>query len=226
VEEALPAGPAHEPSQPVRAGLIEGGALKEVYVDFRDGRFLELLGEPSTPRLGAYFRRLGLLPGEGCRAEVNLQALGFMARIARSLKLGFAITFDYGYEARELFAPWRRDGTLLGFYRHNPSHDPLARPGRQDLTSHVDFTSLIEAGRRHGLFPLGFTTQARFLAALGIGREMEPRGEMELEGYCERRRALTELLDPAGLGRIKVLIQGKGVGAVSLRGLQREGGGA
>ena len=106
----------------------------------------------------------------------------------------------------------------MAFYRHNPSHDPYARPGRQDLTSHVDFTSLIEAGRRHGLEPLGLTTQARFLSALGIGQEMAQ--EEDLEGYYARRRALVELLDPASLGRIKVLLQAKGVARVSLRGLE------
>src|SRR3972149_3992930 len=72
-----------------------------------------------------------------------------------SLARGFVLTLDYGYEAAELFAPWRKDGTLLCFYRHNASGDPYARLGRQDMTSHVDFTSLRQAGEEAGLRPLG-----------------------------------------------------------------------
>jgi SAM-dependent MidA family methyltransferase len=164
---------------------------------------------------------LGLLPGEGCRAEVNLAALVWMRQVAAALARGFVLTFDYGHEARDLYAPWRRDGTLLCFYRHNPSPDPYVRVGKQDMTAHVDFTSLVEEGRRHGLEPLGITTQSRFLAALGIGGALAPPSgaELPLEEYYARRRAVSELLDPAGLGRIRVLVQAKGVGGCKLRGL-------
>jgi SAM-dependent MidA family methyltransferase len=145
-----------------------------------------------------------------------------MRQVATALERGFVLTFDYGHEAAELYAPWRREGTLLCFYRHNPSSNPYARIGRQDMTAHVDFTSLVEEGRRHGLEPLGLTTQARFLAALGIGDALSrtPGAELPLEEYYSRRRAVTELLDSAGLGRIRVLVQTKGVSGCRLRGLE------
>ena len=207
-------------SFPVHRVTVEGGELREVYVVWKEGGFQEELGPPSTPELGAYFDRLGLLPGEGCRAEVNLAALVWMRQVAGALARGFILTFDYGHEARDLYAPWRRDGTLLCFYRHNPSSDPFARVGKQDMTAHVDFTSLVEEGRRHGLEPLGITTQSRFLAALGIGEALaRPDAELFLEEYYARRRAVSELLDPAGLGRIHVLVQAKGVERCTLRGL-------
>ena len=219
-------------SFPVHRVAVEGGRLREAYVVWREGRFQEELGPPSTPELGAYFERLGLLPGEGCRAEVNLASLVWMRQVADALARGFVLTFDYGHEARDLYAPWRRDGTLLCFYRHNPSSDPYARIGKQDMTAHVDFTSLVEEGRRHGLEPLGITTQSRFLAALGIGEALSrtppagapvrPDVELSLEEYYARRHAVGELLDPAGLGRIRVLVQAKGVGPCRLRGLAEE----
>ena len=201
---------------------VEGGELREVYVTWAEGSFREETGPPSTPALAAYFDRLGLQPGEGCRAEVNLQAVEWMADMGRTLRQGFALTFDYGYPAPELYAPWRRDGTLLCFYRHNPSTDPYARLGRQDITAHVDFTTLMRAGEEHGLEPLGLTTQARFLAALGIGAGLETvarESPQALEEYYARRRAVSELIDPAGLGRIRVLIQARGLGPCELWGL-------
>ncbi|MGQ9571839.1 MAG: class I SAM-dependent methyltransferase [Dehalococcoidia bacterium] len=209
-------------SFPVHRVTVRDGQLYEVYVEWQDGRFVESLGPPSTPLLQKYFRRMGLLPGEGCTAEVNLEALEWMRAVARALGRGFVLTFDYGYPAAELYAPWRKDGTLLCFYRHNPSTDPYARLGRQDMTSHVDFTSLVQAGREHGLEPLGLTSQSRFLMALGIAGGLEHRGagELTLEEHYARRRAVTELIDPAGLGRIKVLVQAKGVGQPNLWGLE------
>ncbi len=33
------------------------------------------------------------------------------------LRRGYILTLDYGYRASELYAPWRRQGTLLTFYR-------------------------------------------------------------------------------------------------------------
>jgi len=209
-------------SFPVHRVAVRDGRLHELYVGWEEERFVESLGPPSKSLLEDYFDRLGLLPGEGCSAEVNLEALEWMKTVAGALRRGFVLTFDYGYPAAELYAPWRKDGTLLCFYRHNPSMDPYARLGRQDMTSHVDFTSLVQAGREHSVEQLGLTSQGRFLAALGIaaGLERQADGELSLEEYYARRRAVTELIDPAGLGRIKVLIQARGVGQPKLWGLE------
>ena len=209
-------------SFPVHRVAVRDGRLHEVYVEWQEERFVESLGPLSTPLLQDYFHRLGLLPGEGCSAEVNLGALEWVKAVGMALRRGFVLTFDYGYPAAELYAPWRKDGTLLCFYRHNPSTDPYARLGRQDMTSHVDFTSLVQAGREHDLEPLGLTSQGRFLAGLGIaaGLERQSQGELSLEEYYARRRAVTELIDPAGLGRIKVLIQAKDIGQPKLLGLE------
>lgn len=206
---------------PVHRVTVRDGWLLEVWVIRVGDGFAETLRTPSTPELEAYFDRLGLRPGEGCEAEVNLAAVRWMRSVARALRRGFVLTFDYGYPAGELYAPWRRQGTLLCFYRHNPSTDPYARIGRQDITASVDFTTLMRTGEEEGLTTLAFTTQARFLSALGIGAAVE-RVQREdpsaLEEYYARRRAVTELLDPAGLGRICVLVQSRGMGTPRLTG--------
>ena len=130
------------------------------------------------------------------------------------------LTFDYGYEAPELYAPWRKEGTLLCFYKHNPSNDPYARIGRQDMTSHIDFTSLKQAGEAAGLKTVGLVSQSDFLTNLGIGEALPARSdELSMEERVARRRAVTELIDPAGLGRIKVLLQAKSIHVSHLSGL-------
>ena len=199
-------------SFPVHRVTVLDGALLELFVGWDGARFVEELHPPSTPALESYFASLGLLPGEGCLAEVNLAALNWVREAGRALRSGFLLTLDYGYEAPELYAPWRKDGTLLCFHRHNASGDPYARLGRQDITSHVDFTSLRRAGEESGLRTLGLVSQGEFLTDLGIGEAMAPPGEgdVDLEEYYARRRAVSELVDPAALGRIRVMVQAKG----------------
>jgi len=203
-------------AMPVHRVEMENGQLREVFVTINSQQFDEELRDPSTLEIGAYFDRVGLLPADASRAEVNLDALRWIQRAGAALTRGFILTLDYGYEATELYAPWRTDGTLLCFYRHNPSADPYARIGRQDMTSHVDFTSLRRAGEEAGLHTLGPISQSEFLTNLGIAETLSQM-ERGLEDYQARRRAVVELIDPAELGRIKVLAQTKGVRA-DLRG--------
>jgi SAM-dependent MidA family methyltransferase len=207
-------------SMPVHSVRVQDGELREAFIGWDGKHFREELQEPSTAEIERYFDRLGLMPGEGCSAEVNLGAVDWTTRVGGALRSGFSFTFDYGYEADELFAPWRKEGTLLCFYKHNPSNDPYARIGRQDMTSHVDFTSLRHAGEVAGLKTVGLVSQSEFLTNLGIGEAMPAQGdELSLEERLARRRAVSELVDPAGLGRIKVLLQAKSVQGASLRGL-------
>jgi SAM-dependent MidA family methyltransferase len=205
-------------SMPIHRIAMSEGRVREIYLNWDGRRFVEELREPA-PEVRRYFDDLKLLPGEGCRGEVNPEAPRWMGKAGDALSRGFVLTFDYGYEAPDLYAPWRTDGTLLCFYRHNPSADPYARIGRQDMTSHVDFATIRRAGEEAGLRTIGLTSQAEFLTRLGIAEALPPApGEIDLEERLARRRAVSELIDPAGLGRIKVLAQAKGVGGDQLRG--------
>ena len=207
-------------SFPVHLVTLVRGRLREVYVTWEGEQFAEVVDYPSGPELLEYFDRLGLLPGEGARAEVNLEAARWLARVAKALERGFVFLLDYGYPAAELYAPWRKQGTLLCFYRHGYTSDPYAHVGYQDMTAHVDFTTVIEAGREQGLELLGFLSQSDFLHNLGISAALAPPAEgRDFEEYAARRRAVFELTEATGLGRIRILIQGKAVGIPALTGL-------
>jgi SAM-dependent MidA family methyltransferase len=205
-------------AMPVRRVKVEGGALREVCVTWSGSAFAEEVRDPEQS-LGRYFESLALLPGEGCYAEVNTTAIDWTRNAAAAIERGFLMTIDYGYEAPEFYAPWRTDGTLLCFYGHNASTDPYVRVGRQDMTSHVDFTSVRRAGEEVGLRTLGMVTQSEFLANLGIGEALGEVSGPRVEEYFARRQSVTHLLDPGGLGRIKVLVQSKGVEDARLTGL-------
>ncbi len=195
---------------PVHRVVRRGGDLAEVYVTHDGTRFTDQLRPLSDPALRAHFDALGVMPGDGCYAEVNLAAPLWMRDVAARLKRGYVLTFDYGYEASSLYAPWRRDGTLLCFAGQSASSDPYQRIGKQDITASVDFTTLHAAGEACGLPVIASTDQSSFLVRLGIG-EGVAQAAGEMEEYFARRGIVLALIDPARLGRITVLLQGKGV---------------
>jgi SAM-dependent MidA family methyltransferase len=203
--------------------VMDGGALKEVFVTHREGRFREQWMPPSTPDLGRYFQALGIVLPEGYRTEVNLAALGWIREVARHLVRGHVLTIDYGYPADVYYRPDRRTGTFLCYHEHRVSEDPYARVGEQDMTAHVDFSSLARAGEAAGLRAAGFTDQAHFLVGLGVHKVMEralARGGGDPE-RSDEFKLLKRLVDPQGMGRtFKVLVQEKGIAPVPLSGLR------
>jgi SAM-dependent MidA family methyltransferase len=208
---------------PVHRVILDQGSLKEVYVAQENGRFEERWGEPSDRRISDYFRSMGITLEEGQKAEVNLEALRWVERVSRCLNRGFVLTIDYGCLARELYAPYRREGTLLCYYQHRISENPYERLGEQDITAHVNFTSLIQKGEEEGLNLTGLVPQYRFLMGLGILQEMESleRGMSEVDGL-KLRLSLKHLIETeVGMGEVfKVLVQHKGIEKPQLDGLR------
>jgi SAM-dependent MidA family methyltransferase len=189
---------------------VRDGRPYELHARLEGGRLVDVEVEPSAA-ITAHFAALRVLPGEGADAEVCLDAPAWIRRAAGALHRGYLLTLDYGYDAPELYAPWRKRGTLLTFYRHTFGDDPYSRIGRQDMTASVDFTSAVRAGEAAGLRTHGCTTQAEFLAALGVADALQRQpAPNEIEAYYALRRSVIELTDASGLGRIRVLIQGKG----------------
>jgi len=202
-------------SFPVHIVEMTGGGLREVYVTAGGDEFAETLGIPSTPELEERLRRLGieLLPGQ--RAEISLEAPLWLASVARAIVRGFVMTIDYGYTAAELYAPQRKNGTLLCYYRHRVEENPYIRVGRQDMTSHVDFTTLIGRGEELGLSTVWFGEQYRFLMGAGMLAEMiafDAEASSEEERLKNRLTLKKLILPEGGMGdTFQVLIQAKGV---------------
>ena len=195
--------------------------LREVYVTLSGEGFGELLDEPSTPELEARLKLVGASLVVGQRAEVNLAASSWIAAVALALRRGFVLTIDYGFPAQLLYRPGRMNGTLLCYHRHTLEENPYIRPGQQDITSHVDFTTLMQAGEAAGLKTAWFGEQYRFLMGGGIVEElMELEARATSEGEkLKHRLALKKLMLPeGGMGdTFQVLVQSKGIEAPRLR---------
>ncbi|MBI1919480.1 MAG: SAM-dependent methyltransferase [Geobacter sp.] len=201
--------------------------LREAFVAVSEAGFAEQLDNPSTPELQAYLERITVRLPVGQRAEINLNAPRWVNSVAKALTQGFVLTIDYGYLAPELYGSMRPNGTLLCYYRHTTVEDPYIRPGLQDITTHVDFSTLIRAGEEVGLHKVWYGEQYRFLMAAGLMEEMmalEAQATTEEEKLKNRLALKKLILTEGGMGdTFKVLIQAKGVAAPSLL-CQREWG--
>ncbi len=205
---------------PVHRFLVDDGIL-ELYVTERDGRLVEMPGEPSTPELAS---RLGRLPHSlppGYCGEVNLAIGPWMAQVGEALNRGFVVTIDYGDIDVDLYAPTRAAGTLQTYRGHSPGVGPLSQVGLQDITSHADFSAVADEGRRRGLETIALVTQADYLRRLGIGSWLRatramPLGQHEMQANM---MAMRHLVDPSGLGNFKVLVQEKSTGVDDIESL-------
>jgi SAM-dependent MidA family methyltransferase len=175
---------------PVEAAVYRGGAFHQQRVALAAGRFVWETAGPLHPEAEEYVRRYFPPPEEGRRYELNLEALAWLERIARSLDSGFVLTIDYGYTRPE----WLRfpGGSLMSYRRHSALDTVLEDPGARDITAHVNFTALHEGGAACGLDPMRFETLAallltagepdQFAAALGAaGGADELRRRMQLK---------------------------------------------
>jgi SAM-dependent MidA family methyltransferase len=201
----------------------DSGGLKELYVGIdpeSGGGFVDIIGEPSTEALNGYFASLGIELAEGQQAEASLNAVDWILEAGALFKRGFVVTIDYGLPASELYSP-ERQGTLLCHYRHTINDDPYRSVGLQDITAHVDFTSVVRAGLETGLKPTGFTNQLSFLMGLGIAEELHPVSDDAAESFkaIAHNQTIKELIMPGGTGEnFKVLVQHKGIEAPALKG--------
>lgn len=197
---------------PFHRFAIQNGSVKEIYVAAEGEGFVEVLGEPSTPRIQERLDGLGLSLPEGYRGEVNLATEIWLSDVSRVLDRGFVLTIDYGDLAPGVYSPQNANGTLVCYRQHASGNDPFQDVGQQDITCHVDFTSLIRMGEWHGLATLGYTRQAQFLQNLGFHAMVDSLPTLGLSAARAElnRIAMMSLVDPEEYGDFKVLVQAKG----------------
>lgn len=143
-------------------------------------------------------------------SEVNLFVEGWLKEIHAMLAQGAVFLIDYGFPRHEYYHPDRHLGTLMCHYQHRAHPDVLAHPGEQDITAHVDFTQVAEAGFDAGFHVAGYCNQASFLLANGLLSLVA-----EVEDERERlavNQAVKQWIQPEEMGELfKVIALTKGL---------------
>ncbi|MFM2434246.1 MAG: hypothetical protein RL063_225 [Pseudomonadota bacterium] len=136
----------------------------------------------------------------GYISEFCPAANGLIASLAHTLERGVILMIDYGFSASEYYHPQRNLGTLMCHYQHYAHTDPLLNIGLQDITAHVNFSSIAYAGVDNGLQLSGFCSQAQFLMNCGILDLMAQVSPSDMAGYAPLAAAAQKLLSPAEMG--------------------------
>lgn len=182
-------------------------------VAWRDGAF----AWEERPASGRLFDRAREIAGEtplppGYLSEIGLAAMDWTASWAGILGRGALLLLDYGFPRHEFYHPQRGEGTLMCHYRHHAHPEPFFLPGLQDITAHVDFTAIVEAGHGAGLDLLGYTSQAAFLFGCGLTDVLARVPAEDAARYLPQAQAVQKLISPAEMGELfKVMALGKGI---------------
>ncbi len=144
--------------------------------------------------------------------EVCPVANGLIQSLGAALKAGVILMIDYGFAASEYYHPQRNEGTLMCHYQHYAHSDPLIYVGLQDITAHVNFTAIAQAGLDGGLDFYGYCSQAQFLLNCGLLDLLAKESSDDIERYTPIVAAVQKLLSPAEMGDVfKVIAFTKGL---------------
>lgn len=200
-------------AMPVHRITWEGGRLRELFVDAApEGGFAEVVGEPSTPALAERLDLLGVRLSEGYRTEVCLAAEAWLSEAFAAIDRGYLLLVDYGHEAAAYYDESRRAGTLRCYAGHTLGMNPYFNVGRQDISAHVEFTSVRSAAAAAGFAEAGAMLQSEWLRSLGIEvcrEEIAGRSGLSRMERMANLHGLDVLVDDEGMGGFRVLALAK-----------------
>ena len=200
-------------AMPVALVVWNDAAILERGVACKNGEFVWR----DRPAEGRVLDRALTLAGDhvfpaAYLSEINLAAADWTAAWGGILGRGALILIDYGFPRHEYYHEQRDTGTLMCHYRHQAHGEPFFLPGLQDITAHVDFTAIVEAGYEAGLDFLGYTTQANFLLNCGLPDILARTPAEDALRYLPQAKAANKLISAAEMGELfKVIALGKGI---------------
>jgi SAM-dependent MidA family methyltransferase len=179
------------------------GEQVEQYFVMQDGQGFAWQVRPCTGSALAavierYVAQFGLAPGYV--SEFNPCIAPWLRAIGERFASGMMLLIDYGYPRREYLHPQRAQGTLQCHYRQRVHDDVFLYPGLQDITAHVDFTTVAEAATEVGLHVAGYTTQAHFLLDCGLDKLLQSAGPSEQVDYLQQAQQAKTLVLPGEMG--------------------------
>jgi SAM-dependent MidA family methyltransferase len=199
---------------PVARFRWHAAGVEEMGVAFASGRFVwaaRAAGSALTSSCRELFAA-GRGWDDGYMSEYCPRMPAWIDGVTQALHTGAVLWFDYGLPRAQYYLAERAEGTLMCHFRHQLSEDPFANIGLQDITAWVDFTRVAEGCSAANLEVAGFTTQAHFLAASGIDREMQLAAGGDEVLFARLANQARQLMMPGEMGeRFKAMACLRGV---------------
>ncbi|CAH9014111.1 class I SAM-dependent methyltransferase [Candidatus Nitrosacidococcus sp. I8] len=145
-------------------------------------------------------------------SEINLMMERWITEFAHCLHQGVIFIVDYGFPQHEYYHWQRSEGTLMCHYQQHAHSDPFFFPGLQDITAHIDFTALAEAGKNSNLSIAGYCSQADFLLSCGLDKLIAKESQRATRTMLEISNQVKRLILPGEMGELfKVLALTRGI---------------
>jgi len=163
------------------------------------GRWLEELTAEAAGRLS-----------DGCVVEIAPGAVEWWRQAANTLRAGYLLALDYGWDPSEGWRLFGTRGSLRAYRTHRSEDDVLQFPGQQDITAHVNWGLIRVAGEAAGVSTVEFIEQGRWLSR--IVSEAASEVEAGPSWSPAEIRQFHTLTHPAHLGaKFQVLVQARGM---------------
>lgn len=204
---------------PVRVFEVTNGKALEVWVGSdEDGGLVEYLRPVQDPIPPTIDVALGVLE-DGDRFEISDHIAEWCQRLSGVLKQGHCMLIDYGASQPEIWTQ-RPAGTLVTYRDGQMGVDPLSSPGEADITSHVDFTHLVDCMGANGIVKQELKTQRQWLLDNGLAELSDQIRAEQAEaassgdhgstvGLLAERGRVEALAARGGLGDLLVFVGAK-----------------
>lgn len=187
-------------AMPVHRFMVTDQGILESYITVNEHQQLSEVFKPChNQRLLTYIHTCLQDLTTPYLSEANLFLDDWLLNLYHVVQQGVVLLIDYGFPRHEYYHPDRNQGTLMCHYRHHSHPDPLLHPGEQDITAHVDFTHVAEAGYKAGFHIAGYTNQASFLLANGLLSLVDV---LEEQDQFRAKQAIKQLTQPSEMGEL------------------------
>lgn len=206
-------------AMPVHRFLLSNEGILESYIALdNSNKLIEVFKPCQNTHLLNHIKTNLNITNLPYLSEANLCLDDWVLNNYRMLDQGVMLLIDYGFPRHEYYHPDRNQGTIMCHYKHHAHPDPLLHPGEQDITAHIDFTHVAEAGHHAGFHIAGYTNQASFLLANGLLSLLNAI-ENEQE-QMKAKQAIKQLTHPSEMGELfKVIALSKHM-EIDLNGFQ------
>ncbi|MCF6777423.1 SAM-dependent methyltransferase [Thiotrichales bacterium 19X7-9] len=192
-------------AMPVTRFVKSEQKIKEVAVGIEDDqlKLIEVLARKEVvDKVSTIEEKLGVL-NDGYTSEINLWIDHWLKSLAKILNQGALILVDYGYDQNDFYRPDRLMGTMQCYFQHKVHDDALWYPGIQDITAHVNFTEVAQAGVNANLEFEGYTTQAAFLSSCHLDQLYHAHyNRLSTKLQLELASKIKTLLMPGAMGEV------------------------